>query len=317
MSGGKDSAQVVKFMTLFAKLKEWSDDAPEQLEASSAADASIKDLCNEVSGTAFFLKMNERRHRSLFAAPVDPGFLAAWRDYEERYETVVSGIGLADLWPEISNMTPSRAPKADLEWECADDEAGAQAGAIAEAIEYARFNADQNDRWDESQDDFIQQIEDGVAAWDRLRQDTGFDLQGVFRRRALIPFVLVPRQVAAKLGSVERHSMLKNLQQAHEAFVFGATYAALALMRSILEAVLRDNYGAKGKDLSDRIRHTRGRLPRGASEAALHRLRKLANAVLHLDPEKDEGLPTMDEVKLEKEVVSLLFVLRALIEGGK
>ncbi len=111
--------------------------------------------------------------------------------------------------------------------------------------------------------------------------------------------------------------MLKNLQQAHDAFVYGATYAALALMRSIMEAVLRDHYRAEGKDLIDRIRNVRGRLPRGANEAALHRLRKLANAILHLDREKDEALPSTDAVQLEKEIVSLLFVLRALIEGAK
>ena len=166
-----------------------------------------------------------------------------------------------------------------------------------------------------SQQGFIRRVQDGVAAWDRLEKDTGFDLRGVFRRRALVPFVLVPRQVAAKHGSAEKLSILKNLQQAHDAFVFGANYAALALMRSILEAVLRDHYDADGNDLKERIQHVRNRLPRGANEAALHRLRKLANAVLHLDREKDEGLPSMDEVRLEKEIVSLLFVLRALIEG--
>ena len=86
-------------------------------------------------------------------------------------------------------------------------------------------------------------------------------------------------------------------------------------MQSIAESVLRDHYCAEGKDLSERIRNARRRLPRGANEAALHRLRKLANAILHLDPEKDEGLPSMGEPQLEKEIVSLLCVLRALIEG--
>ena len=111
--------------------------------------------------------------------------------------------------------------------------------------------------------------------------------------------------------------MLKNLQEAHDAFVFGATHAALALMRSIMEAVLRDHYRADGKDLSERNRNACHRLPPGANEEALHRLRKLANAILHLDREKDEGLLNMDEVRLEKEVVLLRFVLRALIEGAK
>jgi hypothetical protein len=74
--------------------------------------------------------------------------------------------------------------------------------------------------------------------------------------------------------------------------------------------------GAEGKDLRERINHASRRLPSGASAAALHRLRKLANAVLHLDPEKDEGLPKIEPIPLEKEIVSLLFVLRALIEGA-
>src|SRR3954471_9764164 len=61
---------------------------------------------------------------------------------------------------------------------------------IEEAIEFAQFNVDQDWRWDGSQETFIERVQDGLAAWDRLKQDTGFDLGGVFRRRALVPFVL-------------------------------------------------------------------------------------------------------------------------------
>ena len=74
-------------------------------------------------------------------------------------------------------------------------------------------------------------------------------------------------------------------------------------MRSIAEAVLRDHYSPEGRDLSEHIRNARGRLPPRANEAALHRLRKLANAILHLDREKDEGLPNLDGKQLEKEIV--------------
>ena len=70
----------------------------------------------------------------------------------------------------------------------------------------------------------------------------------------------------------------------------GAEVVALALIRFIVEAVLRDHYRADGRDLSERIRNAR-RLPLGTSQATLHRLRKLANAALHLDVDKDEGLP--------------------------
>jgi len=313
---GKDSSEVVAFMALFARLKDWSDDDPKGLFDFAAGDESVRDLCVKLSLAAHLLKMNERRARALFAAPVDPAFLAAWRDYEGRYESIVSSIWASDFFSDFASVEPSRVPKVDFEWDNANAEAAEQAGVIEEAIDFAQENIDQEERWID-QPDFVERIQDGIGAWERLKQDTGFDLQGVFRRRALVPFVLVPRQIAAKHGSAETLSMLKNLQQAHDAFVFGATYAALALMRSIMEAVLRDHYRAEGNDLSERIRNARGRLPPGANEGALHRLRKLANAILHLDRAKDEGLPKMDEVRLEKEIVSLLFVLRALIEGAK
>ena len=313
----KDSVEVMNFMTLFARLKQWCDDTPQGLAEFAKADSSVNDLGMSVSVAASILKMNEKRHRALFAAPVDPAFLAAWRDYEARYESLLVDLWIADLIPDLDIGSGALYPvlNADFQWNVADSDAGEQASGIEKAIEFAQTNADQD--WRDFPEGFVEQVQDGVAAWERLQRDTGFDLRGMLRRRALIPFVLVPRQVHAKQGSAEKLSLLKNLLQAHDAFVFGATYAALALMRSIMEALLRDHYGAEGNDLSERIRNARRRLPHGANEAALHRLRKLANAILHLDREKDEGLPKMDDTRLEKEIVSLLFVLRALIEGAK
>lgn len=313
---GTNSPEVVEFMTQFARLKLYSDDAPDDLTDLAANDSSVKDLCTQLSFTAHFLQMNERRARLLFAGPADPAFLTAWRDYEERYEAVISDIWLSDLLPELGNNDPSRVAKANLQWQNADDDAAEQASGIAGVIEFAEFKVNQEDQWT-GQTDFSEFIREGIAAWDRLERDTGFDLRGVFRRRALIPFVLVPRHVATKYGCSEKLSMFKNLKQAHDSFVFGATYAALALMRSIMEAMLRDYYRVEGKDLNHRIRNARHCLPPGVNEVALQRLRKLANAILHLEREKDEGLHNMDEAHLEKEIVSLLFVLRALIEGVK
>jgi hypothetical protein len=163
-------------------------------------------------------------------------------------------------------------------------------------------------------------IEDAIklamADWKSLKDEAGLDLRGVFRRRALVPFVLFPRHVASHHSQSEMLSIYQNLRQAHEAFVFGARFAALALMRSIMEVVLRDHYGANGKDLSERVSNSRKLLPKTANVAALHRMRKLANAILHLDNEKNETVPKLEPVQLEKEILSLLSVLRALIEGA-
>jgi hypothetical protein len=44
----------------------------------------------QVLGAAERLHASEQRHRHLFAAPVDPKFLSAWRDFEARYEHVLA-----------------------------------------------------------------------------------------------------------------------------------------------------------------------------------------------------------------------------------
>jgi hypothetical protein len=316
MTNAKDSAEAVKFLSLLARLKDCCDDDPENLSDLARDDNGVKGLCIELSETASFLRVNERRRRELFATPVDPKFLTAWRDFEERFDKPVGHIWFSDfidIFPEPGDMQPRHMPKADLQWEIADDDGSHQAYGIENAITYAYEKARDNEHLDE---DFRKSVEDGMAAWQRLKHDAGFDLKGVFRRRELVPFVLVPRHVAAKHGRAQALSMLKNLQQAHDAFVFGAPFAALALMRSILEAVLRDHYGAEGKDLSERINKASKQLPSGASVAALHRLRERANVVLHLNLEKHDRLPEADPTRLEKEIVSLLFVLRALIEGA-
>lgn len=316
MSGdSKDSIEVIEFMELFSRLKYWCDDTPQDVVALAKSDDSVQNLCLSLFFAAHRLRMNERSSRVLFAAPVDPTFQSTWRDYEARYEAAMASASLPSILIEVDSTETSTSSQADLNWEIADDEAEEQTSGVRLAFEHARYEVENSGSFLDPE--FAREVEEGVAAWDRLTLDTGFNLRGVFRRRALIPFILVPRDISAKHGSAEKFSMLKSLQQAQDAFVFGATYAALALMRSIVEAVLRDHYRVDGENLSDRIHNARGRLPPGAGEAALHRLRKLANAILHLDPESDAGLTNLDEVRLEKEIVSLLFVLRELIEGAK
>jgi hypothetical protein len=95
--------------------------------------------------------------------------------------------------------------------------------------------------------------------------------------------------------------------------VFGSLPAALGLMRSIMEATPRDHYGAVGDSLLERIDQATG-LPRSADRARLHRLRRRANAVLHLGVDLIGTLPELDAEDMEVEIVSMLRVLRALIE---
>lgn len=311
MSGNKDTTEVVKFITLFRRLRDWVDDDPECVIALAASDESVKRLCDEVYNVATSLSMNVRRRRDIFAVPVDPKFIEAWRNYEERYAHVLAGLWasviLVELGVHLRKGETGRRPSADIQWKNADDEAEEQARDIEAALDFAERGAIDEGR--EFPEGFAESIEEGISAWDRLKVETGFDLRGIFRRRELIPFVLVPRHVAAQHGSAEKLSLFAHLQQANDAFVFGVPFAAVALMRSIMETVLREHYGVEGDDLNERINNCPS-LPRGASKQALHRLRLLANDVLHFNNQSQR----LDK-DLERELILLLYVLRALIEG--
>lgn len=318
---GKDSGEVIEFMTLFKRLKYWCDDAPEELADLAKTDASVKDLCNRLYAVAQDLHRVETSEPASFTAPVSPDLVDSWRDYEQRYELTLFEIESWDAGTRFIEFPPGFFDS-DLRWLAADAIGAEYAMNIGAMVLAAEILADQANSVlsrlpNGNSDEDPPTIQKGLEAWKRLTETVGLDLRGVLRRRQLVPFVMIPRHVAKKYGSAERLSMLRNLEQAHYAFVFGATHAALGLMRSIMESVLRDHYRAEGKDLNERIRNARSRLPPGANEAALHRLRKLANAILHLDREKGEGLPITVDVHLEKETVSLLFVLRDLIEGAK
>ncbi len=227
MKAGKDSKEVVEFMVLFQRLRDTISDDPLELEKRASADEALKRLCNDVGFAAIFLSMNEKRQRRLFAAPVDPKFIAVWRCYEEKYASQISGIFLSDLdlWHSASPV--ENRSRADVIWENADDEAKEQAAALEGAIEFALEQA--TDDWRDFGEGFREGIEEGSSAWSRLKKETGFDLRGILRRRELIPFVFIPRHVSQHHGDNEKLSLLTHLQEAHDAFIFGVHFAALAL----------------------------------------------------------------------------------------
>lgn len=105
MTKGKDSAEVVKFLNLLARVKDCWDNNPACLSEVAKKDEGVKEICDKLYLAAALLVMNERRHRQLFAAPVDPNFLTAWRDFEDRFMTPVAAI-YADILAGASATEP-------------------------------------------------------------------------------------------------------------------------------------------------------------------------------------------------------------------
>jgi hypothetical protein len=104
---------------------------------------------------------------------------------------------------------------------------------------------------------------------------------------------------------------MARLQQAQEAFVYGVPLGALAIMRSILEIILRKHYqlgdGKLGKLVETAA--ASGLFPNEIRLSQIQMLLKLGNDAVHPHPEKLHKVADM-----EMEVFSLLFTLRTLIE---
>lgn len=148
------------------------------------------------------------------------------------------------------------------------------------------------------------------------------DLKGLFRRRELIPHVMVPQKLSSGETSDLKVSMYSLLREAHRAFLFGAYFAAISMLRSVMEVLLRDHYGLGGvnanglpKSLYEMIEDAEGLLPERVWTFHLHRIRKKANQILHGYYRKDSRSKEESIADIEIEIVEYIHTLRHLIEG--
>lgn len=320
-----DSKHVVSFMVNFAQLKSWVDD-PDQLVSDAIRDESVRDLCDKLSWDAFWLKHAEKTKPELFTAPVNPDFIAAWRDYEKWYEPAVSWISANVFFAEagfsdgsvedgLASTRPPRPKPMDI-WRDADSEAAKTVAAIQSVIDFAQSHIDVEDVWDDHPN-IIEDVESGILAWKGLAERSGVDLRGTLRRRALVPFVLVPRKISNQQGSKERTALMLNMQEAQQAFVNGTLSAAVALLRATVEVVLKEHYKAFGDSLEARINSMRNRLPPRVTVRELDELRKMANLLLHSERCDSADRLEKDVPEAELKVVEFLVVVRAVIEAVK
>jgi hypothetical protein len=142
--GFKDSPEVVEFRKLFARLKDWSEDDPTSLRELARADEGIQKLGLSVLRAAGSIQKSEQSERYLFTGPVDPGFIADWRDFEERFAST-----LLDIRSDIA-----AADKTDLQfsfdyyeepdhWHVADFKAINAARSLDAAIMFAAAQGEQ------------------------------------------------------------------------------------------------------------------------------------------------------------------------------
>lgn len=296
-------------MVLYSKLRDWTDDDPKFIAKLATDDTDFSKICGAIFRVQTKLKDAERSQPELYASPVNPNFIRAWRDYEQRYSRPVGAVQLAELFDadvEVVIANFSKSDPTETHWEAAAARGASSARGIGWIFHLAETQLESmRDFMDE---DAVSEVEDGISEWESLEKEADLDLEGIVRRRELIPFVLIPRHVSRPYGNLEKLSLFDHLRDAQRAFIFGTFLAAIALMRSLLELLLRDHYGARGTNLDDYVRQVSG-LPQSVRRTTLHSLRRLANDVIHFN-KSNAIIPA----NLEKELVGYLLMLRDLIE---
>jgi len=97
----------IGLLAKFLTVKSWCEDDPGSPVALANGDEELSALCGELHFVAEDLRQAERRKRELYAWGTNPAFLAAWRDFEERYYDAVFdvafvwGVELELVWTAV------------------------------------------------------------------------------------------------------------------------------------------------------------------------------------------------------------------------
>jgi hypothetical protein len=313
-----DSELVVKFLEKFNRLKKYCSGNPDNISEIAETNDECHTLCVALYSIASDLRTAEFAKARAFSSPTNPIFVKAWREWLLRFEKPVSQIAIKQLFSEgYSAPIPVHSLDA-VWWECA------QVSAIDMFLSLERLLG-ASQIFAEEIDSIVKRIFDVEAdggeemppheAWQTLKEKVGFDPIRSARRRLLMPFVLVPRKVGDKVSLNHKSSLLHILEDAQRAFIFGANNAAVALLRSIMENVLREHYGAEGGRLDELIGSVWNRLPQDVKANKLDKIRRLANSIMHLDSFRRDPWSNLDEKQIEKEIVEMFKLIGALIEG--
>lgn len=310
MTTDKSDPRYLRFMKLYASFVHDLDADPNEIEELAINDSSVKEMCLDLRNAAVAIFAAEKSARAHFTTPVNPEFIESRRDYEERWSEQLDRIYWKDYAKEtgldfLAEPFPQLSPSESIK--VADGAARYMVMAIGEAIALADDTL-ANDGHIFSEED-AHWVEDGVEAWRTFTHTSDHLVLSILRRQSAVEFINVPTHVAHKHGSAETLSLYTLLRQAQEAFVCGLDFAAIALLRALMELVLVKHYEVNRQELDRMIDASANKLPKNLQPSVLHRLRQLGNWVVHSNQER---VSTVDD--LEQEILAGFQILRRLIE---
>lgn len=327
----KDDPLVIEFLAAFSRLRDACDDDASDVIRQAAADDSFAKICARACEAYEEIIEIEDDTSEKTIRFVGSEFIKARRLFEDKFRLSAISAAmslenpeavrhLAELervtgrsLDEYARRLKKGFAKDTVDWEGEDQKANKVRDQVSDALCYA---------WDtvhnggEAPDEFdLDNVEEGLERLTWLTNGFGPDVQGLFRRRALTPLTLVPTRISHGDGDQLKVTALTLLDEAQRAFIFGAPFAALTLLRAIVELVLTDHFRISGRDLAEQISKAGKLLPSGVYPNDLHRLRMDANSLLHGRGERQKEAGVKSRMDLELSIAQHLDKIRLLLEG--
>lgn len=309
MSEGKHDRDLVEFMYLFSKIKTEINNEPGLLLKAVEVDDLLEEDCVTLYWLTFSIKIDEKRGRKLFRNPVNHKFIIEWRDYEDNWKDIIDELGCNDLLQDLPLPLLGTIPNELLDpkrkyWQKSDDLASSSLRGFSNIMDQAEQSVDVDfTQFPENYEEYCQDILNSIKEFKELPAKIGIDLRGILRRRQLVPITLIPSHVASRHGNTygpppdNSISLTLQLQQAHEAFVYGLPLVAITHLRAIIELVLKYHYELTDEDLGSAINsYQRGEISKinkyspvrpemersiNRLVQSLHDIRILSNDILH------------------------------------
>jgi hypothetical protein len=312
---------VANFLEQYARLKNISEGNPENLYQLTKNNESLLRLCSSIYQIAVEIRKHEISHKEIFSSPTNPNFIKAWREWGYKFEKVVLELVFQDnRSEEFIDISFGVLDQYGISrWDTANLSGWQMVLSLNEFFSLSVQSIDSpKHRGGSLPSDEHDKVEVTIAAfeaWNTLTESIGVNPHVNARRRLLMPFFLVPREVSNKISLSYKSNLLIILDDAQKAFIFGANNAAIALLRSVMEGILRDYYGAEGQRVDELIYSVSEKLPSNINAIKLNYLRKFANAILHNADRGVDPWAGKSEKEIEEHIVSMFEMIRSLIEG--
>jgi len=240
-----------QFLTLFEQLKRVAGE-PKRLAEFYSESSTIRDAAEKVEETAGDLAYNLEWFGSKRLGPVSSRFEQAWEEYREQWEPAIRyGSMCSDVPDEAAEFRKLRPYDKYL-----------AAFSKRESAKHEEPDPKHDEFFDPVRHDGALALSLGIDHWrgeihrakvvankcqialdafDHLRDIIGIDIADIFRRWREAPRFLVPAAVHTKDG-IEKAPLNDLLDDAIRAYVCGASLAAIAMCRAVLERVVKEHY---------------------------------------------------------------------------